>query len=123
MSERTRSESTPQDGLPPAEITVAAVQAPAVPGDVAANARTAADLVAEAAAGGARLVVLPELYLPAYHPPALLDPATDVTADDDGRVADARLDPLRAVARERAVVVLVGAAVRDPRGRRTCAAL
>lgn len=109
--------------LPPAPLTVAAVQAPAVPGDVAANAKTAADLVAQAAAAGARLVVLPELYLPAYHPPALRDPATDVTADAQGVVDDVRLDPLRTVARDQAVVVLVGAAVRDPQGRRTCAAL
>lgn len=111
--------------LPGEPLSVAAVQAEAVPGDVAGNARTAARLVGQAADSGARLVVLPELFLPAYHPPALRqDPAgADVAADDAGEVADARLDPLRAVAADRRLAVLVGAAVRQPDGRRTCSAL
>jgi predicted amidohydrolase len=104
-------------------ITVSAVQAEAVPGDVAGNAARAAALARITADHGATLAVFPELFLPAYHPPALRRPATDVVADGDGWVADARLDPLRAAARERAVVVVVGAAVRYPDGRRTCAAL
>jgi 5-aminopentanamidase len=103
-------------------LTVATVQAPSVPGHVAANAKAGAQLVEQAADRGARLCVLPELYLPAYHPPALVDPATDVTAAQ-GQVADARLDPLRAVARDRQIVVLSGAAVRDEQSRRTCAVL
>jgi len=103
-------------------LTVAAVQAPSIPGDVAGNARAGAALVEEAAGRGARLCVLPELYLPAYHPPALADPVTDVTATG-GQVTDARLDPLRAVARDQHIVVVVGAAVRTEPGRRTCAIL
>ncbi|WP_199853788.1 carbon-nitrogen hydrolase family protein [Plantactinospora sp. BB1] len=112
-------------GAPAAVLPVAAVQAEPEPGNVTGNAGSAARLVARAADEGARVVVLPELFLPAYHPPTLADdPAgTDVAADHDGRVADARLDPLRAVARDRQVVVVLGAAVRHPDGRRTCSAL
>ncbi|WP_213455892.1 carbon-nitrogen hydrolase family protein [Rhizomonospora bruguierae] len=109
--------------LPPAPITVAAVQAEPVPGDVAGNAAAAAALVAEAAGRVARVAVLPELFLPAYHPPALADPATDVHAAADGTVADPRLAPLSAAARAGGVVAVVGAAVRHPDGRRTCSAL
>lgn len=116
---------TPGAPLPDRPLPVATVQAEAVPGKVAGNAATAARLVRRAADRGARLVVLPELFLPAYHPPTLRrDPAgTDVVADADGLVADVRLDPLRAAARDRGVVVVVGAAVRHPDGRRTCSAL
>src|SRR5262245_14274832 len=96
-------------------LTVAAVQAQPVPGDVAANALTAARLAREAADRGARLAVLPELFLPAYHPPSLrADPAgTAVTVDDP------RLEPLRDIG----IVVVVGAAVRHHDGRLTCSAL
>ncbi|MFI1193634.1 carbon-nitrogen hydrolase family protein [Micromonospora sp. NPDC020750] len=110
---------------PAAPLTVAAVQANSVPGDVAGNAITAARLTGRAVAEGARVVVLPELFLPAYHPPTLAaDPAgTDLAAAGDGTVDDARLDPLRAAARDGAAVVVVGAAVRHPDGRRTISAL
>jgi predicted amidohydrolase len=102
-------------------LTVATVQASPVPGDVAANAVTAARLARQAADAGAAVVVLPELFLPAYHPPALrADPvATSVAAAEDGEVTDARLDPLR----DTGIVTLVGAAVSHPDGRRTCSAL
>ncbi|MEH0824912.1 MULTISPECIES: carbon-nitrogen hydrolase family protein [unclassified Micromonospora] len=109
---------------PPARpLAVAAVQAQPVPGDVAGNAGAAARLVARAE--GARVVVLPELFLPAYHPPTLgADPgATDVAADAGGRVADARLDPLRSAAAETGAAVVIGAAVRHPDGRRTISSL
>ncbi|MEU1847397.1 carbon-nitrogen hydrolase family protein [Micromonospora sediminicola] len=108
--------------LPSRPLTVAAVQAEPVPGDVAGNARTAARLVGRA---GARVVVLPELFLPAYHPPTLgADPAgTDVAADPDGRVDDSRLDPLRDAARETGAAVVIGAAVRQPDRRRTISSL
>lgn len=106
-------------------LTVAAVQAEATPGDVAGNAAHAARWARIAADQGATVVVLPELFLPAYDPPALrASPATtDVAADRGGWVADARLDPLRAAAADRAAAIVVGAAVRRPDGRRTCAAL
>ncbi|MFF3868654.1 carbon-nitrogen hydrolase family protein [Micromonospora sp. NPDC001898] len=110
---------------PAAPLTVAAVQADSVPGDLAGNAVAAARLTGRAVAEGARVVVLPELFLPAYHPPTLAaDPAgTDLAAAGDGTVDDARLDPLRAAARDGAAVVVVGAAVRHPDGRRTISAL
>ncbi|MBX6355399.1 MAG: carbon-nitrogen hydrolase family protein [Micromonosporaceae bacterium] len=106
-------------------LRVAAVQAHAVPGDVAGNAVVAARLAAQAADRGAALVVLPELFLPAYHPPVLAaDPVgTDLACDAEGRLADARLDPLRAAARDRGVVIVVGAAVRHPDQRRTCSSV
>lgn len=102
--------------IPPGQpLTVAAAQASPVPGDIAGNVVTAARLATEAKARGARLVVLPELFLPAYHPPALrADPqGTAVTP------ADPRLDPLRGLG----IVVVVGAAVRHPGGRITCSIL
>ncbi|MFD2763034.1 carbon-nitrogen hydrolase family protein [Micromonospora eburnea] len=103
-------------------LTVATVQAEPVPGDVGEYAATAARLVGQA---GARVVVLPELFLPAYHPPTLAaDPAgTDVAADEHGRVDDSRLDPLRRAARDGGTTVVVGAAVRHPDGRRTISSL
>ncbi|MBQ1053639.1 carbon-nitrogen hydrolase family protein [Micromonospora sp. C32] len=109
--------------LPARPLTVAAVQAQPVPGDVAGNARAAARLVGRAP--GARVVVLPELFLPAYHPPTLgADPdSTDVAADADGRVADPRLDPLRTAAADAGAAVVIGAAVRHPDRRRTISSL
>lgn len=115
----------PEPAAPPAPLTVAAGQAESVPGDLTGNAATAAGLIRRAGDAGAALVVLPELFLPAYHPPTLVaDPdATDVAADTDGRVADPRLDALRAAARDTGAVAVVGAAVRHPDGRRTCSSL
>jgi 5-aminopentanamidase len=106
-------------------LTVAAIQAQAAPGAVAGNAAHAARWARIAADQGATVVVLPELFLTGYDPPALrASPATtDVAADGGGWVADARLDPLRTAAAEREAALVVGAAVRRPDGRRTCAAL
>ncbi|MEU8048023.1 carbon-nitrogen hydrolase family protein [Micromonospora echinofusca] len=111
--------------VPAAPLTVAAVQAEPVPGDVAGNAASAARLVRRATERGARVTVLPELFLPAYHLPTLAaDPAgTDVAADAAATVDDARLDPLREAARDGGAAVVVGAAVRHPDGRRTISAL
>ncbi|MEV1329937.1 carbon-nitrogen hydrolase family protein [Micromonospora costi] len=115
----------PPAALPPTPLTVAAVQAEPVPGDVAGNAATAARLVARASERGARVAVLPELFLPAYHPPSLrADPAgTDVVAAEDRTVDDPRLEPLRAAAVSGGVTVVVGAAVRHPDDRRTISSL
>ncbi|MEU7934051.1 carbon-nitrogen hydrolase family protein [Micromonospora echinofusca] len=111
--------------VPAAPLTVAAVQAEPAPGDVAGNAASAARLVRRATERGARVTVLPELFLPAYHLPTLAaDPAgTDVAADAAATVDDARLDPLREAARDGGAAVVVGAAVRHPDGRRTISAL
>ncbi|HEX5540473.1 MAG TPA: carbon-nitrogen hydrolase family protein [Micromonospora sp.] len=116
---------TDNAALPAHPLTVAAVQAESVPGDLAGNTVTAARLLRQAAAAGAVVVVFPELFLPAYHPPALRDSAldTDLFADDRGRIDDPRLAPLRATASQHRVVVVIGAAVRHPDGRRTCSSL
>lgn len=110
---------------PAARLRVAAIQAEPSPGDVAGNAGIGAHLVGQAADLGARLAVLPELFLPAYHPPTLAaDPAgTDVVADEQRAVADPRLDPLRDMARDHGLVVICGAAVRHADGVRTISAL
>jgi predicted amidohydrolase len=84
------------------KLPVAAAQAESVSGDVAANVAAAVRLVAEAAGNGARLVVLPELFLTGYDPGAW-NPDGCITPDDP------RLDSLREVAREHSVVVVVGA--------------
>ena len=94
-------------------LRIAAVQAEAVAGDVGANAETVARLTVTAAGEGARLAVFPELFLPAYAMKTLAaDHAPDVVPDGDGLVDDARLDPIRAAARETGIAVLVGASVR-----------
>ncbi len=89
-------------------LRVAAVQAESVAGDVEANAATAARWTSAAADEGARLVVLPELFLCGYSPRTLADRPDDC----DITPADARLSVLADVARARRVVVLVGASVR-----------
>ncbi|HEY3502451.1 MAG TPA: carbon-nitrogen hydrolase family protein [Actinocatenispora sp.] len=111
--------------MPTAPLRVAAGQAAAEPGDLAGNAATAARLVARAAEQGARLLVLPELFLPAYHPPVLAAEPTrcDVAADAEGLVTDPRLDALRTAAAAHRVAVVVGASVRAADGARYLAAL
>ena len=86
-------------------LRVAAAQAESVPGDVAANVATAVSLVSTAADGGARVVVLPELFLTGYDEAAWTHDAS-LALDDEA------LAPLSEVARARSVVVVVGAAVR-----------
>lgn len=107
--------------LPAAPLRLAALQAEAVPGDVVGNALRAAELVSRATRLGARVAVLPELYLSAYDLPTLASaPETcQITADTAGQVTDARLEPLATAASEGAAVVLVGAAVRRPDGTLT----
>ncbi len=111
---------------PTTPLTVAAIQATPVPGDMSANVALGARLMAEAARRGARLAVLPELFLCAYHPPTLYSAGaqtTHVAADDADRVDDPRLEPLAAVARDHGLVTVVGAAVEHADGRRTCSAV
>ena len=86
-------------------LRIAAAQAESVPGDVSANVATALSLVRSAADRGARVVVLPELFLTGYAPETW---NLDQTLTEE----DPRLDPLREVASERGVVVVAGAAVR-----------
>jgi predicted amidohydrolase len=110
---------------PRAPLRVAAVQAEPNPGDIAGNSAVAARLAARAAGEGARLVVLPELFLPGYHLPTLrTDPVgTHLVADEAGLVSDIRLDRLRAVARDQQVVIVLSAAVRHSDARRTISVL
>jgi 5-aminopentanamidase len=100
-------------------LTVAAAQAESVSGDVAGNAVTAAELVREAVAAGARVVVLPELFLPGYDLTGL---ATDSERDVVDPEGDPRLEPLRTVCRDSGVVAVVGASVRSG-ARRTIGVL
>jgi predicted amidohydrolase len=91
---------------------VAAAQAVSVPGDVATNVATAVALVGSAADRGARVVVLPELFLTGYDR-AVWTPEHSLEVDDS------RLRPLADVAAEREVVVVAGAAVRRGPDRHT----
>ncbi|MFF3215502.1 carbon-nitrogen hydrolase family protein [Streptomyces sp. NPDC002886] len=107
--------------LPTAPLRLAALQTEAVPGDVADNALRAAELVSRATRLGARVAVLPELYLTAYDLPTIAGaPETcQIAADAAGHITDARLRALATAASEGAAVVLVGAAVRRPDGTLT----
>jgi len=89
----------------PRGLRLAAAQAASVPGDVAANVATAVSLVGAAADQGARVVVLPELFLTGYDEAAWTHDAS-LSLDDE------RLVPLCDAAASREVVVVVGAAVR-----------
>lgn len=83
-------------------LLVAAAQAEAVAGDVAANVAKAAALVELATAQGARLVVLPEAFLTGY--------AADVFAGElpaADSLDDPWLDPLREAAKAGDAVVVV----------------
>lgn len=115
--------SSVQAAPPERPLTVAAVQAEAVPGDIVGNTATTARLVRQATDEGAQVVVFPELFLPAYHPPVLRDATLDLPASAAGQIDDPRLDPLRKAAQELGAVVVVGAAVRHADGRRTCSAV
>lgn len=105
----------------PAPLTVAAAQVGAVPGDIEANARAAAGLVRRAADRGARLLVLPELYLCGYDMRTIGERPADCDLDtaqiDREHVEDERLAALRAAASETGVVTVAGASVRRGRER------
>ncbi len=97
-------------------LRVAAAQAQSAPGDLTANVGTAASLVTAAAERGARVVVLPELFLTGYDPDAWTHDASLVPDDP-------ALDPLREAAAARSVVVVAGAAVRRALDESTLSAL
>jgi predicted amidohydrolase len=89
----------------PVPLRVAAAQAASVPGDVDTNVATAVTLVTGAAERGARVAVLPELFLTGYDESAWTHDI-GLSLDDD------RLAPLSEVARSTSTVVVLGAAVR-----------
>ena len=88
----------------PPTLRVAAAQATSVPGDVATNVATAVSLVAGAAERGARVVVLPELFLTGYDESVWRHDVSLSLPDD-------RLAPLSEAAGSASVIVVVGAAV------------
>lgn len=99
-----------------ARLRVAAAQSASVPGEVAVNVASAVELVTEAAERGARVVVLPELFLTGYDP--------DTWTHEAGlELDDPELEPLTDVAAARSVVVVVGAAVRRALDATTLSAL
>jgi predicted amidohydrolase len=109
--------------VPSHPLRVAVAQAPAVPGDLTGNALLAAKLVRQAAADRAVLVVLPELFLPAYHPPVLgSDPAGTDLLVKSGQLEDFRLKPVSDAVVETGIHAIVGASVRVD-GHRFIAAL
>jgi predicted amidohydrolase len=96
----------------PGTLRVAAAQASSVAGDVVANVATAHRLVATAADRGARVVVLPELFLTGY---AAAVWTHEAALDLD----DPRLLPLAETAVARGVVVVTSGAVRRGPGETT----
>jgi predicted amidohydrolase len=99
-------------------MNVAGAQLQSVPGDAAANAALHAELIAEAAATGARVVVFPELSVTGYE--------LDLLRDDPSlwlAPGDARLDPIREACRAGGVHAVVGAPVRGGDGRGRLAAI
>ena len=97
----------------PAPLRVAVAQVSSVPGDVAANAATAAGAVQEAAAQGCALVVLPELFLCGYDFDVLAGDQTGAVldAEDLESEADGRLGVLREACASSEVTALVGTAL------------
>lgn len=94
-------------------MRVAAGQAVAVAGDLAANVATAARLTGLAADRGVRVLVLPEAFLTGYDAGVFAGPLPDASG-----LGDAWLDPLRAASAAGDVVVVAGTALRRGADRR-----
>lgn len=97
-------------------LRVAAAQAESTYGEVEANVKVAVDLVERATQQGARVVVLPELFLTGYAAELW---SADGSLDDP---EDDRLAPLADAARATKTVVVAGAALGAP-GRTTISLL
>ena len=96
-------------------LRLALVQDTAVPGDVAANVATAARRVREAAAAGARLVLLPETFTTSWDLDAFDGPLP--TMDDTGWLA-----PVQSAVDETGTVLVLNSALARG-GRRTITSL
>jgi predicted amidohydrolase len=103
--------------VPANSLRLALAQTSSLPGDVEANARTAARLVAEAASRGAQLVVFPELFMTGYEL-RLLEARPGAWLE----AGDARLDPVRRACEAHGMTVVLGAALRTSTGERKIAA-
>jgi nitrilase len=111
----------------PEPTRVAVVQAAPIIFDRDATIDKAAGLIAEAAAGRARLVLFPEAFVPAY-PRGLSFGVVVGSRSDEGRklfaryhrnaveVPSAATDRLGAAAREAGVWLVIGVIERDPLG-------
>ncbi|WP_199815232.1 MULTISPECIES: carbon-nitrogen hydrolase family protein [Streptomyces] len=94
---------------PERPLRIATVQAQAVAGDIPANAAQAAELIREAAAAGARLVLFTEKFLSGYEPELIrTDPLKYAVQPGDPRLA-----PIADACRETGTAAVVGAAVQD----------
>ncbi|WP_246087058.1 carbon-nitrogen hydrolase family protein [Nocardioides humi] len=93
-------------------MVVAAAQAEARAGDLAHNVATAARLVREAGARGARLVVLPEAFLTGYDAGVFAAPLPTLDV-----LAGAALDPLRDAAGAAGATVVASAALQRDHAR------
>ena len=100
----------------PSLLRVAAAQVGSVPADIEANARAGARLVHDAADRGARLLVLPELFLCGYDMATIGERPADCDIDAE-RLDDPRLSPLRDATAETGVLTLAGASVRRGEAR------
>ncbi|MFJ7276623.1 carbon-nitrogen hydrolase family protein [Kitasatospora sp. NPDC098663] len=91
---------------PERPLRIATVQARAVAGDIPANAAQAAELIREAAAAGARLVLFAEKFLSGYEPELIrADPLKCAVQPGDPRLA-----PITEACRETGTAAIVGAA-------------
>lgn len=91
---------------PERPLRIATVQAQAVAGDIPANAAQAAELIREAAAAGARLVLFAEKFLSGYEPELIrTDPLKYAVQPGDPRLA-----PIAEACRETGTAAIVGAA-------------
>lgn len=90
------------------DFVLAVAQSIAAPRDVRENVGRHVRLASQAADHGARLVLFPELSLTGYE--------RGLTPADAVVTSDARLQPLRNLARARAIVVVAGAPFAAPNG-------